>query len=90
MPTDTVIAAHGLAKHYRDVCAVDGIDLSVLRGEISGFLGRNGTGKTMTIRMLLGLIRPTAGNVAILGSRIGRDEQPIFAHIGYLVETATA
>ncbi len=90
MPADTVIAARGLAKHYGDVRAVDGIDLSVHRGEIYAFLGRNGAGKTTTIRMLLGLIRPTAGEVTMLGTRISPGVQAVFARVGYLVETATA
>ncbi|MFH0882379.1 MAG: ABC transporter ATP-binding protein [bacterium] len=90
MPIDTVIVAHGLVKHYGDVRAVDGIDLSVHRGEIYAFLGRNGAGKTTTIRMLLSLIRPTAGDIMMLGTRVVRGEQGIFARVGYLVETATA
>lgn len=90
MPTETIIATHGLAKHYRNVRAVDGIDLDVRRGEIYGFLGRNGAGKTTTIRMLLGLIRPTAGEVTILGTRVRPGEQGFLARVGSLVETATA
>jgi ABC-2 type transport system ATP-binding protein len=90
MPTDTVIATHDLAKHYGDVRAVDGIDLDVRRGEIYGFLGRNGSGKTTTIRMLLGLIRPSSGDVTMLGTRIRPGEQKVLARVGSLVETATA
>lgn len=90
MPNETVIATHGLAKHYRNVRAVDGIDLDVRRGEIYGFLGRNGAGKTTTIRMLLGLIRPTSGEVTILGTRVRPGEQGFLARVGSLVETATA
>jgi ABC-type multidrug transport system ATPase subunit len=90
MPTETVIATHGLAKHYRDVRAVDGINLDVRRGEIYGFLGRNGAGKTTTIRMLLGLIRPSRGDVTLLGTRVRPGEQAVLARVGCLVETATA
>jgi len=90
MPAGTVIATHGLAKHYGDVRAVDGIDLDVRRGEIYGFLGRNGSGKTTTIRMLLGLIRPSSGDVTMLGTRMRPGEQKVLAHVGSLVETATA
>jgi ABC-type multidrug transport system ATPase subunit len=86
----TVIATRGLTKRYRDVLAVDDLQLDVRRGEIYGFLGRNGAGKTTTIRMLLGLIRPTGGEVSVLGRRIVPGETSVFAHIGYLVETATA
>jgi len=90
VPAETVIATHGLAKHYGDVRAVDGIDLSVHRGEIYSFLGRNGAGKTTTIRMLLGLIQPSAGEVTMLGTRVVRGEQIVFGRVGALVETATA
>ena len=60
------------------------------RGQIYGFLGRNGAGKTTTIRMLLGLIRPTGGDVEVLGRRVLPGTSDVFAHVGYLVETATA
>lgn len=90
MSHDTVIATHGLAKHYGDVRAVDGIDLDVRRGEIYGFLGRNGAGKTTTIRMVLGLVRPTAGEVVMLGTRVRPGERGVLAQVGSLVETATA
>jgi len=62
----------------------------VRRGQIYGFLGRNGAGKTTTIRMLLGLIRPTGGDVEVLGRRVLPGTSDVFAHVGYLVETATA
>jgi ABC-type lipopolysaccharide export system ATPase subunit len=61
------IAATGLTKTYRDRPAVDGIDLTVLAGEIYGFLGPNGAGKTTTMRMLLGLVKPDAGSVRLFG-----------------------
>ena len=70
--------------------AVDALDLDVRRGQIYGFLGRNGAGKTTTIRMLLGLIRPTGGDVEVLGRRVLPGTSDVFAHVGYLVETATA
>ena len=60
------------------------------RGQIYGFLGRNGAGKTTTIRMLLGLIRPTGGDVEVLGRRVLPGTSDVFAHVGYLVESATA
>ena len=88
--SDIAITTRGLTKTYGAVTAVDALDLEVRRGEIYGFLGRNGAGKTTTIRMLLGLIRPSAGEVEVLGRRIVPGETSVFAHIGYLVETATA
>jgi ABC-2 type transport system ATP-binding protein len=79
------IAARGLAKRYDDVAAVDDLDLRVERGELFGFLGPNGAGKTTTIRMALGLIFPSAGEVEVLGERVGTDRSPL-ARVGALVE----
>jgi len=55
-----VIETHGLFKQYRRMVALGGLDLAVPEGRISGFLGPNGSGKTTTIKILLGLLRPTA------------------------------
>jgi len=66
----TALVTRGLTKRYRDVNVVDGLDLSVDRGELYGFLGPNGAGKTTTIRMALGLIFPTGGEVELLGERV--------------------
>ncbi len=90
MSTSDAIATHALGKHFGDLVAVDALDLSVRRGEIYGFLGRNGAGKTTTIRMLLGLIRPGAGEVDVLGRRVGPGTRDVFARVGYLVESASA
>jgi ABC-2 type transport system ATP-binding protein len=69
--TDTTpVAARGLVKRYGDIVAVDGVDLTVARGDVFGYLGPNGAGKTTSLRMLLGLIRPTAGSVYLLGRNI--------------------
>jgi ABC-2 type transport system ATP-binding protein len=74
-PSDELpIQATGLRKVYRDRPAVDGIDLTVGRGEIYGFLGPNGAGKTTTMRMLLGLVRPDAGTIRLFGRDPLRDE----------------
>ncbi|MDX6657311.1 MAG: type transport system ATP-binding protein [Solirubrobacteraceae bacterium] len=61
------IEARGLVKRYRDVAAVDDVDLTVRRGDIYGFLGPNGAGKTTTLRMLLALVRPEAGSIRLFG-----------------------
>ena len=69
--SDLAIVTSGLTKRYRgDVLAVDQVDLRVARGEIYGFLGLNGAGKSTTIRMLLGMIRPTAGHAELFGRRV--------------------
>lgn len=84
------IETEGLTKRYKEVLAVDGLDLRVEQGEVYGFLGRNGAGKTTTIRMLLGLIRPTAGAVRIFDTDIGVGSVAVLGAVGYLVESATA
>jgi ABC-2 type transport system ATP-binding protein len=79
------IVATGLSKRYDDVAAVDGLDLSVERGELFGFLGPNGAGKTTTIRMALGLILPSEGRVELLGEPVRPDHPPL-GRVGALVE----
>ena len=79
------IRTTGLTKRYGDVPAVDGLDLAVERGELYGFLGPNGAGKTTTIRMALGLIHPTSGDVEVLGERVTTDRGPL-RRVGALVE----
>ena len=61
------VVARGLVKRYGAVVAVDGVDLLVQRGDVFGYLGPNGAGKTTSLRMMLGLIRPTAGSVELFG-----------------------
>ena len=61
------VATNGLVKRYGDIVAVDGVDLTVERGDVFGYLGPNGAGKTTLLRMLLGLIRPTAGTARLFG-----------------------
>ena len=66
------VEARGLVKRYGDIVAVDHVDLTVERGDVFGYLGPNGAGKTTSLRMLLGLIRPTEGSVAALRARPAR------------------
>src|SRR3954451_15722226 len=89
--TDLAIATYALTKQYRDgVLAVDRVDLRVARGEIYGFLGLNGAGKSTTIRMLLGMIRPTAGHAELFGERVRAGATDLWRRVGHLVESATA
>lgn len=81
-----VIHTENLAKRFGRVQAVDGLSLSVGKGEIYGFLGLNGAGKTTTIRMLLGMIRPTAGACYLNGKRIHAGRHDLWNDVGYLVE----
>jgi ABC-type multidrug transport system ATPase subunit len=85
--TQSVIATQGLTKRFRSgQVAVDHIDLDVPRGAVYGFLGPNGSGKTTTIRMLLGLIRPTEGTVSVLGESIPERAPNALPKVGALVE----
>src|SRR5207248_11469422 len=61
------VVARGLVKRYGDIVAVAGVDLTVEPGDVFGYLGPNGAGKTTSLRMMLGLIRPTAGQVRLFG-----------------------
>jgi ABC-type transporter Mla maintaining outer membrane lipid asymmetry ATPase subunit MlaF len=80
------IATIGLAKRFRNQMAVDGIDLAVPRGTVYGFLGPNGSGKTTTIRMLLGLIQPTGGSQRLLGVSMPAGANAVLPRVGSLVE----
>jgi ABC-type multidrug transport system ATPase subunit len=84
---DLAVRTTGLTKRFRSgQVAVDGIDLEVPRGAVYGFLGPNGSGKTTTIRMLLGLTRPTAGRAWLLGSPMPEDGGRVLPRVGALVE----
>lgn len=80
-----VVETRKLTKHYGRVPVVEGLDLTVRRGEVYGFLGPNGAGKTTTLRMLLGLIRPTSGSATVMGERPG--DPASLARVGALVES---
>lgn len=84
------VETNQLTKRFGDVLAVDAIDLRVGIGEIYGFLGLNGAGKTTTIRALLGMIRPSAGDVKVLGQALGPDGRGPWARVGHLVESPSA
>jgi len=84
---EVVLRTRNLSKHYGKRLAVDNLNLEVKRGEIFGFLGPNGAGKTTTIRMALGLIAPSAGNVEILGQDVATHRAHILPRVGALVET---
>lgn len=81
---ETALSVRGLTKRFGDFSAVDSIDLDVARGEIFGFLGPNGSGKTTTIRMLCGVIAPTEGDASILGCDVVREPEEVRKRIGYM------
>src|SRR3990172_2844437 len=78
------IQTEALRKVFGDRAAVKGLTLQVEQGEVFGFLGPNGAGKTTSIKMLLGLVKPTSGSAALLGAPLG--ERATRAHIGFLPE----
>ncbi|WTD50902.1 ABC transporter ATP-binding protein [Streptomyces thermoviolaceus] len=84
---DGVIRTHALTKRYRGgQLAVDRLDLTVPEGSVFGFLGPNGSGKTTTIRMLLGLIEPTSGTAHVLGRPVPRAARTVLPQVGALIE----
>jgi ABC-2 type transport system ATP-binding protein len=83
-PADRVIAVDGLTRRFGQFVAVDRISYSVARGEVFGFLGSNGAGKSTTIRMLCGLLRPSAGHATVGGIDVGRDPEGVKRRIGYM------
>ena len=87
---DYTIETNNLSKQYGDVLAVNNVNLRVKQGEIYGFIGLNGAGKTTTIRALLGMIRPSEGNVKVLGQALGPGGRGPWAQVGHLVENSSA
>ena len=81
-----VISTVALVKRYGRLRAVDGIDLDVQAGDVYGFLGANGSGKTTTVRMLLGLVLPTSGTIELLGERMPRAGRRVLPRVGALIE----
>src|SRR5215217_5510059 len=81
-----VISTRGLTKRYGDLRAVDTVDLDVAEGDVYGFLGANGSGKTTTVRMLLGLVLPTSGETRVLGKPMPAARRAVLLRIGALVE----
>lgn len=79
-----VITTNKLTKRFGDFTAVRGITFSVERGEIFGFLGANGAGKTTAMRMLCGLSRPTSGTATVAGCDVSREPERVKRHIGYM------
>lgn len=84
---ETIIQTTDLVKRYRGRNAVDHLNLSINQGDIYGFLGPNGAGKTTTIRMLLGLIAPSEGQVRVFGKDLRKDRLDILRRVGSLVES---
>lgn len=83
---DAAISTAGLTKRFGPALAVDELSLSVPRGSVFGFLGPNGSGKTTTIRMLLGLVQPSSGTVELLGSAMPGNATAVLPRVGSVVD----
>ena len=83
---DIAIRARGLTKRFGALIAVDRVDLTVPKAHVYGFLGPNGSGKTTTIRMLCGLLAPTAGDIEVLGLRVPEQSEALLRRIGYMTQ----
>ena len=81
---DAIIRAEGITKRFGDFAAVDDVSLRVARGSIFAFLGANGSGKSTTIRMLIGLLEPTAGSIVVDGIDVIAHPRRVRDHIGYM------
>ena len=86
MNGEPAIRARGLTRQFGALTAVDHVDLTIPRAQIYGFLGPNGSGKSTTIRMLCGLLLPTAGNVEVLGHDATRESEKLRHKIGYMTQ----
>ncbi|HCT5131966.1 TPA: ABC transporter ATP-binding protein [Aeromonas hydrophila] len=84
--SELAIRALGVSRRFGDFLAVDGLDLCVPKGQIHGFLGPNGCGKSTTLRMLTGLLTPSAGEVEVLGLHIPREAETLRRRIGYMTQ----
>ncbi|NMB80883.1 MAG: ABC transporter ATP-binding protein [Ignavibacteria bacterium] len=84
--SDQIIEVRGLTKKFKNITAVNNLDLNVYRGDVFGFLGPNGAGKSTTIRMLLSLIKPTSGSIKIFGKSIKENREEILRQVGAIVE----
>jgi ABC-type multidrug transport system ATPase subunit len=83
---NSVIRAHGLFKKFGALKAVDGLSFSVQPGQVYGFLGQNGAGKSTTIRMLLTLIQPTSGTIELFGLNLQQHRQKALRQVGAMIE----
>ncbi len=79
-----ILNVQGLTKRFGSFTAVDGVTFEVMPGQVVGYLGPNGSGKTTTIRMLCGLLRPTAGTAQVFGVDVVQNPEDVKRHIGYM------
>lgn len=83
---NSVIKVRGLTKRFGDFTAVDQVDMTIPEKAVYGFLGPNGSGKTTAIRMMCGLLKPTAGDIEVLGMRIPEQTEAVRLQVGYMTQ----
>src|SRR5215217_6454169 len=81
-----VIKVTNLTKHFRNIVAVDALSFTVNEGDVYGFLGQNGAGKSTTIRMLLTLVQPSAGDIELFGMKLKTHRREILRQVGAMIE----
>ena len=86
MNDEKIIEVNSLTKHFKDLRAVNSLNLNVFEGDVFGFLGPNGAGKSTTIRMLLSLIRPNEGSIKLFGKSLQKNRIEVLKRIGAIVE----
>lgn len=84
--SEFVIQATKLSRNFGELKAIQNLDLNVEKGRIYGFLGPNGSGKTTAIRLLTGLLKPTSGEIRVLGFKLPQDAEKLRLHIGYMTQ----
>ncbi|EKE72164.1 ABC transporter ATP-binding protein [Gallaecimonas xiamenensis] len=84
--TDLAIHTQGMTRRFGSLVAVDQLDLAIPKGSIYGFLGPNGCGKSTSIRMLTGLLRPSSGQIQVLGQPLAGNEEPLRRRMGYMTQ----
>lgn len=83
---DTILQVRGLEKIYKQVKAVNGLNMTIGRGDIYGFLGQNGAGKTTAIRMIMGLIHPSGGTIELFGEKVKAGTSNLYRRVGSIIE----
>lgn len=86
MENEKIIEIEGLSKRFKNLTAVDNLNLNVLKGDVFGFLGPNGAGKSTTIRMMLTLIKPNSGSIKLFGESLNGNRNKLLSKIGAIVE----
>lgn len=84
---NTILSTHRLSKRYSDVYRVNQVDLEVNEGDVYGFLGPNGAGKSTTLKMVLGLVKPTDGQIVVFGKELSPNRRFILSRTGSLIES---